>query len=228
MHSRRIACISLLCAANAVASTPQDGPAPDTVSLPGITLAHELQGARNLAKVDGDRLTLASGPGSDNFRDPDGKQVVISAPLLLADVDNRRPFTLTARITPQLEATYDAGALYVWVNPTRWLKVAMERDERGRARVVTVRTEGTSDDNNHDVVQAASVFMKISSDGTRVGCYYSLDNRTWQLVRLFRNTYPDALQVGVSAQSPTGKGNVVTFDRVTLVETAVSDFRTGR
>ena len=94
--------------------------------------------------------------------------------------------------------------------------------------VVTVRTEGTSDDNNHEVVQAASVFMKISSDGTRVGCYYSLHNRIWQLVRLFKNTYPDALQVGVSAQSPTGKGNAVTFDHVTLVETAVSDFRTGR
>jgi regulation of enolase protein 1 (concanavalin A-like superfamily) len=110
------------------------------------------------------RLTLASEAGSDNFRGPDGKLSNHSAPLLLTEVDNKRPFTLTARITPTFLKTYDAGTLYVYVREDLWLKMAMEMDERGKHRMVSVRTIGTSDDNNHDVIEAKSVYMKISSD----------------------------------------------------------------
>jgi regulation of enolase protein 1 (concanavalin A-like superfamily) len=93
--------------------------------------------------------------------------------------------------------------------------------------MVTVRTTGTSDDNNHDVVAAKSVRMKISSDTKTVAFYYSLDGREWQLIRLFRNDYPQKLWLGVSAQSPLGEGNSVTFDAVTLTQTSISDFRLG-
>jgi hypothetical protein len=75
--------------------------------------------------------------------------------------------------------------------------MAMERDERGKTRIVTVRTIGTSDDNNHDVVETKGVRMKISSDTRTVGFYYSLDGVGWQLVRLFRNDYPKSIRLGL-------------------------------
>jgi regulation of enolase protein 1 (concanavalin A-like superfamily) len=103
----------------------------------------------------------------------------------------------------------------------------MERDERGRTRIVTVRTNGTSDDNNHDVVTANGVYLKISSDTKTVAFYYSLNNQEWQLVRLFKNDYPNKLWLGLSSQSPTGDGNSTTFENVTLTQTSVSDFRLG-
>ncbi|MGD0506895.1 MAG: hypothetical protein ABSA27_03815 [Terriglobales bacterium] len=37
-----------------------------------------------------------------------------------------------------------------------WLKMAMEMDERQKTRMVSVRTIGTSDDNNHDVITEKS------------------------------------------------------------------------
>lgn len=147
--------------------------------------------------------------------------------MLLTQIDNRKPFTLSAKVTPTFLHTYDAGALYIWVRDDLWLKMAMERDERGRTRMVTVRTSGTSDDNNHDVVTAKSVYMKISSDTKTVAFYYSVDAQEWQLIRLFRNDYPQKLWLGVSAQSPVGDGNSVTFDALTLTQKSVTDFRLG-
>jgi len=197
------------------------------ITLPGITFTRSLNGAAANAKVEGGKLTLRSDARRDNFRDPDGKLSNNTAPLLLAEVDNRQPFTLTARVTTTFLKTYDAGALYIYVKEDLWLKMAMEMDERQKTRMVSVRTIGTSDDNNHDVVEAKSVYMKISSDTKTVGFYYSLDNMSWQLIRLFKNDYPAAIGVGISTQSPLGEGTSAVFEDVSLTKQSISDFRLG-
>jgi regulation of enolase protein 1 (concanavalin A-like superfamily) len=197
------------------------------IKLPGITFTRSLNQAAAHAKVEEGRITLASEARRDNFRDPDGKLSNNTAPLLLTEVDNKRPFTLTAKVTPAFLKTYDAGALYIYVKEDLWLKMAMEMDERRKTRMVTVRTIGTSDDNNHDVIEAKSVHMKISSDTKTVGFYYSLDRKSWQLIRLFRNDYPASLWVGISAQSPLGEGASAVFEDISLAGQSVSDFRLG-
>jgi regulation of enolase protein 1 (concanavalin A-like superfamily) len=101
----------------------------------------------------------------------------------LTEVDNKQPFTLTAKVTPTFLKTYDAGTLYIYVKEDLWLKMAMEMDERQKTKIISVRTIGTSDDDNHDVIEAKSVHMKISSDTKTVGFYYSLDKKSWQLIR---------------------------------------------
>jgi uncharacterized protein len=203
------------------------GSAATRIVLPGITFNLALNGAEEHVKVVDGRLTLSSPAKRDNFRDPDGKLSNNTAPMLLSEIDNRKPFTFTAKVTPTFLDTYDAGALYIWVRDDLWLKMAMERDERRRTRLVSVRTTGTSDDNNHDVVAAKSVYMKISSDTKTVGFYYSLDSKEWQLIRLFRNEYPNTIWLGVSSQSPVGNGSFSTFENVILTQASVSDFRLG-
>ena len=198
------------------------------ITLPGITFTRSLNGAADHAIVSDAKLTLASEAKRDNFRDPGGKLSNNTAPVLLTKVDNKKPFTLTSKITPTFLKTYDAGTLYIWVKDDLWLKMAMEMDERGKHRMVTVRTTGTSDDNNHDVITEKSVYMKISSDTTTVGFYYSVDNKSWQLIRLFKNDYPETILVGVSAQSPLGEGTSVLFEDVTLTQRSISDFRLGQ
>src|SRR5688500_19299 len=149
---------------------PPEGAAQDlgdkaaSIALPGITFTRSLNGAAENTKTSEGKLTLTSAAKRDNFRDPNGKLSSNTAPVLLTEVDNEKPFTLTARVTPTFLETYDAGALYIWVKDDLWLKMAMEMDEGKRTRMVTVRTTGTSDDNNHDVVTAQTVYMKISSD----------------------------------------------------------------
>jgi uncharacterized protein len=212
-----------------LAAGAQDlGDKPASIVLPGVSFTRSLNNAAENTRVEGGKLTVRSDAKRDAFRDPDGKVAVANAPVLLAAVDNGKPFTLTARVTPTLLETYDAGALYVWARDDLWLKMALEQDERKNARMVTVRTVGTSDDNNHDVVTAKTVHMKISSDTVSVGFYYSLDGETWQLIRVFKNDYPAKLWLGISAQSPVGAGTSAAFEGLSLTQTSVKDFRLGK
>lgn len=198
-----------------------------SVKVSGIEFTKSLNDAMNSATVDGDKLIITSNAQCDNFNDPDAKLSNNTAPVLLTKIDNAKPFTFIAKVAPTFKETYDAGTMYIYLNPDLWFKFAFERDERMKSRIVTVRTIETSDDNNHDVVNNASVYMKISSDVKTIGFYYSLDKEQWQLVRLFKNDYPAELWVGLSAQSPIGNGTNAIFEECSLTQSSISDFRMG-
>lgn len=198
-----------------------------SITLTGIHFTRSLNGAAGNSVIDNDHLTVKSDARKDYFNDPDGKLSNSSAPVLLSSVDNTKPFTLTAKVTPQFIATYDAGTLYIFSTNQLWQKFAFEQDEQGRKRIVSVRTIETSDDNNHDVIAQASVYLKISSDTKTVGFYYSTDNQTWNLARLYKNNYPKTIWLGISSQSPMGDGNSTAFEDCILTDQAVKDFRQG-
>jgi hypothetical protein len=170
--------LAVLCFAAQQASSQEVKSEACHITLPGITFTRSLNGAAAHAKVEDGRLTLTSEARRDMFRDPNDKFSNSTSPLLLAEIDNKKPFTLTAKITPTFLKMYDAGALFIYVKDDLWLKLAMEMDERHKTRMVSVRTIGTSDDNDHDVITEKSVYMKISSDAKIVGFYYSLDAKT--------------------------------------------------
>ena len=91
----------------------------------------------------------------------------------------------------------------------------------------SLRTRGTSDDNNHEEVAGSSVYLKISSDTHTIASYYSTDKKTWQLARLYKNDYPQELWVGICNQCPQGEGSVSFFEDISLEQSSVSDFRLG-
>lgn len=134
------------------------------LSFGGLRFDGALNGGIEQARLDNGKLTIAAGPKTDFFNEVDGTTIYGNAPVVLTRIDNTKPFTFVVRVAPKLASTYDAAAAYVWVDDKHWLKMALERDERGLARIVTVRTNGTSDDNNHDAVGAPSAFLKLSSD----------------------------------------------------------------
>lgn len=237
-----VAAIMLLsnCANNTtVVEAEKQSPTADTatvsgvecdVTIAGLHFTKSVNDAASLIEIDKDgKVIFTAGEKSDYFSDPNGKLSNTTGPILLSHVDNTKPFTLTAKVTPGFapEDLYNAGVLYIYVNDGFFQKFCFEQDERGKHRVVTVRTQGTSDDNNHDVVEQPYVYMKISSDTRTVASYYSLDNETWQMVRLYENNYPSEIWVGIASQCPQGKGNKSIFENITLETKSVSDFRLG-
>lgn len=174
-----------------------------------------------------DTIMVSSGAKTDFFNSPDGLARVSSAPLLLKEIDNTKPFTFVVKVKPEFKETYDAGAIYLFYNEELWQKFAFEMDERGVTRAVTVRTIGTSDDNNHDAIKQEDVYMKISSDTRNVGFYYSLDGQTWQLARLYRNDYPQRIYIALSSQSPLGNGINSQFTEIKLTDANIANFRSG-
>lgn len=203
---------------------------PCDIKLSSIHFTKAVNGADTLIKTEAnEKVIFKAGEKSDYFSDPDGKLSNTTAPMLLSKVDNTKPFTLTAKVTPEFTAKglYNAGVLYIYVNDSFYQKFCFEQDERGNHRIVTVRTMGTSDDNNHDVVKEPSVYMKITSDTKTVASYYSLDKKNWQMVRLYKNNYPKEIWMGISTQCPIDKGTKSIFEEINLEEKSVSDFRLG-
>lgn len=198
------------------------------VKVNEITFTKSLNDAESFSSVQADgKLVMKSPPGSDFFNTPDGKTNNATAPVLLMEVNGKKPFTFTATVRPEFKKTYDAGAFYIYVDDMMWQKFAFEMDERNQTRIVTVRTVETSDDNNHDVVEENQVTMKISSDSESIGFYYSTDNVSWQLVRVYKNDFPATIWVGISSQSPMGSGTTTGFENIHFAYEAVKDFRLG-
>lgn len=203
---------------------------PCDLTIGGIHFTKSVNNAADLVETDKDnKVVFKAGEKTDYFSDPNDKLSNTTAPILLTQVDNSKPFTFTAKVTPDFSGNdvYNAGVLYIYVNDSFFQKLCYEQDEREKHRIVSVRTINTSDDNNHDIVTQPYVYMKISSDTKTIASYYSLDNKNWQMVRLYENNYPEQLWLGISTQCPVGKGTVSTFEELALDSKSVADFRLG-
>lgn len=215
---------------SAMPASGKENGAPCDITFGNIQFTRSVNGADTLIRDEKENgLRFNVGEKKDYFNDPDGKLSNNTAPILLTKIDNTKPFTLTAKVTPGFTKTglYNAGVLYIYKNDNHYQKFCFEQDERGDHRVVSVRTITTSDDNNHDKITQPFVYMKISSDAQTIGSYYSLDNKTWLLARLYRNDYGAELWTGISAQCPVDTGSFAYFSDMKLTQTSVKDFRMG-
>ena len=134
---------------------------------------------------------------------------------------------LLSLATIYTEGLYNAADLFVYSCDSLWQKLAFEQDEYGNHRIVTVRTQGTSDDNNHDKLDVSSVYLKISSDTKTIASYYSIDKKRWNMVRLYKNCYPKNIYLGISSQCPQKGSCTSRFEEISLSHDNVSDFRLG-
>ena len=201
------------------------------LTLGGIHFTKALNGADQQVSDSAGIVTFRAKPNADYFVDPnDGKLSQNDAAVLLTEVDNSKPFTLQGKLrtgfTP--DGLYNAATFFVYTNDTLFQKFCFEQDERGNHRVVTVRTDGTSDDNNHEVFNEAEyIYYKISSDTRTIASYYSLDGKQWQMVRLYKNRYSNPLYLGICSQAPQSEECVSTFEELSLTTDNVGDFRMG-
>lgn len=199
------------------------------VELGGIHFTKMTNNADRQVSQTDSVIRFVAPEGTDLFIDPNRKLTKSTAKILLTEIDNTKPFTFTGHLKPGFteEGLYNAANLMVVANDTLWQKFCFEQDERGKHRVVTVRTVGTSDDNNHEVVEQDNIYYKISSDTHTIASYFSLDGKEWQMVRLYKNNYPAKLYLGICSQSPVKGECVSEFSELSLSTDNVGDFRLG-
>ena len=200
------------------------------VTLSGIHFTKCLNGADTLVSEKDGVIRFKAEKATDYFRDPNG-EVLNNAPILLTEIDNTKPFTLQARVKSGFTkgGTYNAGVLFLYQDDLTWQKFCFEQDERGNHRVVTVRTIGTSDDNNSEIVSTQDyVYFKYTSDTKTIGSYFSLDGKTWTMVRLYKNEYPEHLLIGLCSQCPKEDGTINEFSELKLTLESAKDFRLGK
>ena len=172
-----------------------------------------------------DALTIAAPARSDLFRDPAGGEPQTGAPRLLGSVEG--DFQLSARVQCSFAAAFDAGALLLWADERRWVKLAFEVSPDGEPGVVSVVTDALSDDANAFAVGEGAVRLRISRNGAACALHARLDGEPWRFVRHLAFAAPDGVRAGFLVQSPTGEGATGRFDEIAFVPERLSDLRSG-
>lgn len=173
-----------------------------------------------------DRLSIATGAGTDWFVDPAGTAVKSDAPVAFFTPPDAT-FRLSARVTVNFAATYDAGVMLLHIRDDLWAKLCFEYSPQGEPMIVSVVTRGASDDCNSAVIDGHSVYLRVYRQGNVLAFHTSLDGQVWRLVRYFTLGPLDRPRVGLSAQSPTGPGCQVVFGDIRYEPQAIGDLRSG-
>ncbi len=170
-------------------------------------------------------VTVKTGAGTDYFVDPAGGHEVTNAPRALA-APPQGPWQLTARVAVGFRGTYDAGVLMIFADERHWAKLCFERSPQGSAMVVSVVTNGISDDANAWVVEQEQIWLRISSFRGAYAFHASTDGDKWEFVRYF-GLGATEIRVGIEAQAPIGDGCEVTFSNLSLMPSELADLRDG-
>lgn len=166
-------------------------------------------------------LRIAAGAKTDWFISPTDGARAESAPCLTFPAG--REFTLTALVSAEMCAQWDAGALMVFADRENWGKIAFERSAYQEPTIVSVVTKGVSDDCNGEVWAGQNVWLRIGTVGRGIGLYSSPDGVKWRLARVFSLGETRELRIGFEAQSPTGPGTTAMFRRISYRAQGIAD-----
>ncbi len=174
-----------------------------------------------------DGIEIIAPAESDFFVDPDSGKERADAPFYYQRVTG--DFTARVAVCPAFKKKYDAGGLFVYDSASKWIKLEFEMTDLGHPSVVSVVTDGSSDDANGERLDGVGeIRLQIARKGDLWALHYSLDGRKWKMVRYFRLKMKRALRVGLEAQSPLGRACSVAFRAYSLVPGAPADMRKGR
>jgi len=170
-------------------------------------------------------LQITAGAQTDLFIDPMGGTAKGDSPVLTFPPDPR--FTLSAHVTVDFVSTYDAGVLLVYADALHWGKFCFEYSPQGEPTIVSVVTNGVSDDCNSVPLARNDIYMRVTRLGDAFAFHYSEDGRFWRMVRYFGLHQVTDVVAGFSSQSPTGAGCHASFAQIRYAPTPVSDVRSG-
>jgi uncharacterized protein len=171
-------------------------------------------------------LRVVAGGRTDWFVDPQrATEATMNAPALVGP--SAGDFLLSARVTADFAATYDAGVLVLHERDDLWAKLCFEYSPQREPMVVSVVTRGVSDDCNSFVVDGPSVWLRIARIGAAFAFHASTDGGRWSLVRHFALDGDGEPSVGFLAQSPTGEGCAVAFEWISYRAERLGDLRSG-
>jgi len=173
----------------------------------------------------GGALAIAAGPRTDMFVNPAGTDVVLNAPRLTFAPDG--DFMLSAHVTVEFAATYDAGVLLLYAGERSWAKLCFEYSPQRQPMIVSVVTQGFSDDANAYVVAGNQTFLRVTRLGRAFAFHASEDGKYWNLIRNFTLEQPAQVAAGFVAQSPTGEGCTATFANIAYTPERLADLRSG-
>ena len=172
-----------------------------------------------------DGIKAVATPNSNLFVDPYSNESVDNAPFFYEEVTG--DFVLKARVSHDFVSTYDACVLLAYDNERLWAKACFEYTDYGTHSVVSVMTNGRSDDANSVDIEGNEVWLQLARRGNVFGIHYSIDGKEYRMARLANLPMGDTIKVGFVAQSPLGEGGDRYFKDIELKRISLQNIRNG-
>lgn len=198
--------------------------APSLEGIPGPLAWHNQPVATHVPTPGS--LTIVSGANTDWYVDAFEAGVKNSAPILTFDPGPN--YVLSTRVQVQFRSRWDAGALMLYVDDHHWAKLSFENSVDKQPTMVSVVTRGTSDDCNSVPIAGNSVYLQIARRDDAFIFYYSLDGKSWNMLRIFRLDTHEKILVGFESQSPDGPGAEATFSEIRYEARRIPNPYTGK
>ena len=176
-------------------------------------------------EINENSLKIEALPKSDYFIDPASGVKILNAPYFYTKTS--KDFVLKAKVSRTFKSTYDACVLMVQSSETCWVKLCFELTDLGNNAVVSVVTNGVSDDANGVNIQGDTVYMQIAKKEDIFALHYSNDGIDYKMVRFFKLPMSETFKVGFVAQSPTGEGGSCLFEEIQFTNSTLKDMRKG-
>lgn len=176
---------------------------------------------------DADGIEIIAAEKTDFFIDKMNGMEKSSAPFAFREM--KGDFVASACVEPEFTEDYDAGGIFILENDARWIKLEFEKTDLGYPSVVSVITDGASDDANGEKMEGVGkVFLQVVRRNDYWALHYSLDGKAWKMVRYFRLKMSETLRIGFVAQSPLGKGTRVKFSDIHIGQREIGNLRRGK
>jgi uncharacterized protein len=137
-------------------------------------------------------------------------------------------FRFAAEVSATTKKFGDAGGLLLRVSEKIWCKFCLEQNEYGDQNIVSVATDGWSDDVNHQLWPQGRVSLRITRFGNEVALHLSSDDKAWSLRRCLTLPLPPSVDIGFLAQSPFGQECPAKFTGWFVDDKPDPDFRSGK
>ncbi len=173
-----------------------------------------------------DIITMQALPKTDYFVNPENDDVTGNAQFLYKEITG--DFTMVSKVSHEFKSTYDACVLFAYDNDKRWAKACFELTDFGTKAVVSVMTNGKSDDANGVNVDVNEIWLRLSRKKNTFAVHYSLDGETFFMARISNIPMNDKIKVGIVAQSPVGEGGARIFKSLKIEQTTLENLRAGR
>jgi len=137
-------------------------------------------------------------------------------------------FVMRAKVKHDFTYVYDSCTLMVMENLQVWGKLCFEYTDFNTRAVVSVVTNGVSDDANGCDVTVDELWLQVARKGNGFSFHYSLDGEKYKMVRFFSLPVGKTIKVGLVAQSPTGEGGHRFFEDFSIQNTILNNLREGK
>ena len=162
---------------------------------------------------ENDKIIVQAEPGTDIWRQPIEGGIRDSVHRYVEKI--KGDFTASVRFKADYAGLYDQVGLFVGLNDTVWMKCGVELVHNVKHASAVV-TRGWSDWSIQALDDSEWVWIRVERKDSMLFVYFSLDGEEYFLMRKAYFTDEKALDVGIMAGSPKGKGFTAVFEGLTI------------